>query len=251
MGAFRAGLEREDDEGNFMKLRTPLLGMLVALGAFSVGCIVKEAPPANQAAAPAATPAAPAPAPAATTAPATTAAPAPAPAAEDPNAEIPADSEDPATTGTVPAQDTWAEPPNTPGLAEKEAPGIGDGRPSGLQSGAPAAFWVWRNAAGIWKVRTTTAKKVMVFTGRVKGVGAVIGRVKGNRTEFGDRLKRGSGGEIAFRFTTAGFIDGFDFRAPANACIRFDLQTDAGKAIHVGKSAAAPKASHFILCPAG
>jgi hypothetical protein len=234
-----------------MKLRTPLLGMLIVLGGFSVGCVIKEAPPANQpAAAPATAAPAPAPATAATPTATATATPTATAPVEDTNAEIPADAEDPTpSTASIPAQDTWVDPPNTPGLAENTTAGMAEGRPKGLAAGAPAAFWIWRNAAGIWKVRTTTAGKLLAFTGRAKGVQAPIGRVKPSRTEFGDRLKRGTGGEVVFRFMSKGAIDGFDFRAPAKACVRFDLQLDGGKVVHVGKEAASPKGNHFVLCP--
>jgi hypothetical protein len=243
-----------------MKLRTPLLGVCAVLSIVAAACVVQQAPPANQAApgAPATTTApaaAPAPAPAtATAAPTATTPAAPAPVADDPNSDIPSDSEDPAPVTTpLPPQQPLEPPPATPGLAEQMAAGVGEGKPSGMEPGAPAAFWIWRNAAGIWKLRTTTAKKLHEFKGRVKGVQKAIGKVKPSRTELGDRITRGTGGEILFRFTTMGHIDGFDFRAPKDACIRFDLQLDSGataKRVFVGKGAVSPKTNHFIVCPA-
>jgi hypothetical protein len=209
-------------------MRKPVLSVVVlAFMSIGVGCVVHkhEAPPA--AAAPAATaPTAPA---ATTTAPPATTAP---PVAEDPNADIPADAEDPAPVATpLPPQGGAVETPTgTPGLAEQLPPGVADGKPAGVEPGAPAGFWIWRNAAGVYKLRTTTAKKLHTFRGRVKGVQAPIGKVKPSRTELGDRITRGSGGEVIFGFTTNGHVDGFDFRAPK--CVRFDLTTN-----------------HFIVCP--
>ena len=105
----------------------------------------------------------------------------------------------------------------------------------------------------IWKLRTTTGKALREFRGRVKGVQKPIGTVRPSRTEFADRIKRGTGGEVIFRFHTLGHIEGFDFRAPADACVRFDLQLDSGataKKVHIGKASVAPKTNHFTLCPA-
>ena len=231
-----------------MKLFTPVFGsVLVGLLGFAAtaSCTVytqpKEPAPATAAPAPAPTPA-----------PATTA-PAPVtPPADDVNADIPADSEDPAAVAdALPTQATWAEPPNTPGTAEATTAGVADGKPKGVEPGAPAGFYIWRNAAGIWKVRTTTAKKLHEFKGRVKGVQAPIGKVKSSRTELGDRIKRGTGGEVVFNFSTKGHIDGFDFRAPASTCVRFDLVLDTGataKKVFIGKDSVSPKTNHFILC---
>lgn len=87
----------------------------------------------------------------------------------------------------------------------------------------------------------------------MKGVQKPIGKVHPSRTEFGDRIKRGTGGEVIFRFHTMGHIDGFDFRAPKDTCIRFDLQLDSGataKKVSIGKGAVAPKTNHFTICPA-
>ena len=239
-----------------MHLRTALLGFFMIASTAGIGCVVHNNPAPAQPA-PAATPAAPAATPAAPATPAatTTAAPTtPAPAADDPNAEIPADSEDPAPVAApLPKQQPVEDPPATQGMPEETAAGVAEGKPKGAEPGAPAAFWIWRNAAGVWKLRTTTAKKLHEFRGRVKGVQKPIGKVHPSRTEFGDRIKRGTGGEVVFRFHTMGHIDGFDFRAPKDTCIRFDLQLDSGataKKVHIGKDSVSPKTNHFTLCPA-
>jgi hypothetical protein len=232
-----------------MKFITPLLGSLLIglLGSVATtSCVVQKAP--DQPAQPAA--AAPPPAPAT---PATTATAAqPAAAADDNNAEIPADPDDPAAVADpLPPQPAFEEPPNSPGTAEATTAGIADGKPKGVEPGAPAAFWIWRNAAGVWKVRTTTAKKLHEFKGRVKGVQKPIGKMKATRTEFGDHIHRGTGGEIIFKFATKGHIDGFDFRAPKEDCIRFDLVLDTGataKKVFIGKDSVSPKGNHFVLC---
>ena len=166
----------------------------------------------------------------------------------------PDDAEDaPAIAVPLPAQQPLEDPFATPGMPEETAAGVAEGRPNGIEPAAPAAFWIWRNAAGIWKLRTTTGKALREFRGRVKGVQKPIGTVRPSRTEFADRIKRGTGGEVIFRFHTLGHIEGFDFRAPADACVRFDLQLDSGataKKVHIGKASVAPKTNHFTLCPA-
>jgi hypothetical protein len=229
-------------------MRNPVLSVVVlAFMTIGVGCVVHQhdRPPEG-------TPATPP----ATTPPAgTTATPAPTastPPVADPNADIEADSDDPpAGTGALPAQTPVETPPATPGSAEELPPGVQDGKAASLAEGAPAGFWIWQNpTTGVWKLRTTTAKKLHTFKGRIKGVQSPIGKVKPSRTEFGDRIVRGSGGEVIFGFTTNGHIDGFDFRA--KDCVRFDLQLDSGataKKVNIGKDATAPKGNHFKLCP--
>jgi hypothetical protein len=229
-----------------MKRTAELVGSLVLgfiAGLTAGGCVIEKAPaqPAPTAAsAPAATPSA------------TTAAAPPSTPADDPNAEIPTDSDEPtAVSDPTPTQPAWEEPPKTEGKAEDMALGIVEGKPKGLEPGAPAAFWIWRNAQGIWKVRTTTAKKLHEFRGRVEGVQKPIGKVKPSRLEYGDHIRRGAQHEIIFKFATKGNIDGFDFRAPAGTCIRFDLMLDRGataKRVFIGKNAVSPKTNHFILC---
>jgi hypothetical protein len=237
-----------------MKLGTPF-SILAFISIAAAGCVIQQGPPPPNQQAQAAPPATAAPTaePAATPTAAPTAT-EPAPAVEDPNADIPADPEDPPTDSTpLPKQPAFDAPPPTPGLAEETAAGIGDGKPKGIEPAAAAAFWIWRNAGGIWKLRTTTAKKLQSFRGRIKGVQKPIGKVKMSRTELGDRMKRGTGGEVIFSFATMGHIDGLDFRAPKDACVRFDLQLDSGaaaKKVFIGKNAVSPKGNHFIVCPA-
>jgi hypothetical protein len=230
-------------------MRKPVLSVVVlAFMTVGVGCVVHQhKPPDDPATTP---PAATAPAPTAT--PTTTTAPtASTPPPADPNADIPAEADDPAAgTGALPAQTPVETPPATPGAAEDLAPGVQDGKPTALAEGAAAGFWIWQSPTGVWKFRTTTAKKLHTFRGRIKGVQSPIGKVKPSRAEMNDRIIRGSGGEVIFQFATNGGIDGFDFRA-AN-CVRFDLQLDSGataKKVNVGKDGVAPKGNHFKLCP--
>lgn len=236
-----------------MHLRTALLGFFVFAVSTGVGCVVHNNPGPAPGATPPATPTA-APTAAPTTAPTTAPTAAPTPAPDDPNADIADDAEDvPAVAAPLPKQQPVEDPPATQGMPEETTAGAVEGRPKGLEAGAPAAFWIWRNAAGVWKVRTTTAKKLHEFRGRVKGVQKPIGKVRASRAEFGDRIKRGTGGEVVFRFHTMGHVDGFDFRAPKDSCVRFDLQLDSGataKKVHIGKDAVSPKTNHFVLCPA-
>ncbi|HMR79322.1 MAG TPA: hypothetical protein PKD61_29650, partial [Polyangiaceae bacterium] len=103
---------------------------------------------------------------------------------------------------------------------------------------------------GIWKLRTTTAKNLHQFRGRVKGLRNAIEKVRPSRPEFTDRMAKGTGGEVYFRFHTKGHVDGFDFKVPG--CVRFDLQLDQAaqaKKVFIGKGAMSPKSNHFVLCP--
>lgn len=208
---------------------------LCALGA----CVVHTGPPPAKSEPTAATPA-PTAAPAAT---ATAATPAPA--------ELDADSDDPAPVADpLPKQEPVEDLPATMGTPERLIAGAAEGRPEGLKPGAPAGFWIWQNQAGRWKVRTTTAKALHEFKGRVTGENAPIGPMRPSRAEFKDQVQRSPDGGLVFRFHTKGHVDGFDFMVPG--CARFDLKLDTGPTplrVFVGKAGISPRTNHFVLCP--
>lgn len=195
------------------------------------------APPPPPPAAVAEAPAAPAPAPTAA-APTPTAAP---PAANTIGGVIGA----PATPGFDPLpsnQPPVTEPPPPPNVNPVATPAnVANGRPPNLKPGAQAAYWVWRDANG-WHVRTTTAKNLHRFHGKVTGD---IVNVKPVRTEMNDRMKS-TKDWILFAFETAGNLDGFDFTT--NGCASFNLHANAGKKIFIGASELQPTTNFFTLC---
>lgn len=128
---------------------------------------------------------------------------------------------------------------------------LADGRPAGLHSGAPEAYWVWHDTNGKrWHVRSTTHATMHRFHGSVVPDTGNVTTVRATRTEWGDRVRAGAHG-VSFDFHTNGGEDGFDFETNGQ-CVRFHLLID-GKSepgrINVGKSNAHPPHWHFKLCP--
>lgn len=151
------------------------------------------------------------------------------------------------------AQAEFVEPPHSRSLPELLPPGAGTGRPPGFEPDAPAAYWIWQGPQGDWRVRTTTARSLHVFRGRLHGTTGSVVNVHPTRTEFRDRVRRARDGWV-FDFRSAGHADGFTFATDDNGCLRFDLQLGGGpepKRIFVGHDEVQPKSGHFIVCPKG
>ena len=125
--------------------------------------------------------------------------------------------------------------------------GVALGQPPHMGPGSPAVYWVWRDANGLWHLRTTTAKKLQRFMGKITAVTGQIADVKPVKLEFKDRMVVGPKA-ITFAFDTAGHMDGFDFRLSDNQCATFNLHPGGGKEIHVGATEAQPPKHHFTLC---
>lgn len=190
-------------------------------------------PPAPVAAAPAAPPPAPAPAPA----------PISTPAPANTTGGVVGAPSTPGYDPLPPNQPPVVEPPPPP-IAKPVpvAPNVVMGQPPNLKPGAPAAYWIWRDAGG-WHLRTTTKKLLHHFQGKISGA---ITSVTPVRIEMKDRLKSSSSW-ILFAFDTAGNMDGFDWQM--NGCGTFNLQHTNNKAVYVGSGEAQPAGSHFTLCP--
>lgn len=160
----------------------------------------------------------------------------------------------PATTSAPPTVAPWQEPPEPKDPPKDHKWAFADGRPAGLKSGAPMAYWLWNGGAADhwWHVRTTTATMKHRFQGWIVGEGKdPIREFKTTKTEHGDRVRVTPKG-IAFDFTTDGHEDGFDFKVAGRHCVRFHLFIDGdAKPAHVniGKNDAHPAHAHFRLCP--
>ncbi|MBI5537233.1 MAG: hypothetical protein HY898_31215 [Deltaproteobacteria bacterium] len=150
----------------------------------------------------------------------------------------------------APGRQPVADPPEpAKGAAELPA-GSANGLPKGLNPGAPAAYWIWQDPSDGWHLRTTTAGVPHQFMGRILGVsGEIVGRPM--RTEHRDRVRFTKRGMV-FDFQTQGSIDGLDFKASDNGCVRFNLKIDGGpapKRIFVGSNSLEPPHAHFMVCP--
>jgi hypothetical protein len=128
---------------------------------------------------------------------------------------------------------------------------VADGRPAGLHSGAPEAFWVWHDERGrFWHVRSTTAGMRHRFQGAVISDG-VITNVNATDHSYADRI-RADAKSVNFDFFTQGNEDGFDFRVAGSQCVRFYMTVDGRSEpnlVHIGRGNAHPGAWHFKLCP--
>ncbi len=160
----------------------------------------------------------------------------------------PAGGVDPGTMAPPAAQPPVSEPPAVAGPPAAVAPNVSSGQPPNLKPGAPAAYWVWRDAAGVWHVRTTTAGKLHRFQGKVTGQSGDPIEVKAVKAEMSDRLKA-MPKQILFAFDTAGHMDGFDFRISDGKCATFHFVQNDGKKIFVGSSEAQPPKQNFTVCP--
>jgi len=158
----------------------------------------------------------------------------------------------PAAPGAPPAgRQPVGDPPEPAKGAAELPPGSANGLPRGLNPGAPAAYWIWQDPADGWHLRTTTAGASHQFMGRILAISGDIVGVKPMRTEHRDRVRYTKRG-LVFDFQTQGSIDGIDFRASDNGCVRFNLKIDGGpapKRVFVGSAGTEPPHAHFMVCP--
>ncbi len=128
---------------------------------------------------------------------------------------------------------------------------VADGRPAGLHSGAPEAFWVWHDGHGThWHVRSTTAGHRHRFQGAVVADGAIT-NMQATDHSFADRI-HADAKEIKFDFFTQGNEDGFDFQIAGGQCVRYYMTVDGRSEpglVHIGRANAHPTGWHFKLCP--
>jgi hypothetical protein len=120
-----------------------------------------------------------------------------------------------------------------------------------MHPGAPPSVWIWVNRQGIWRVRTTTGGGPMRFDGKVYGMSAPLVDVVPTRLELRDGLQQDQTG-VRFGMTTAGQVDGFDFRVGDNGCVRIVVEPgpqNEPRPVFLGAAQVPPPGSHFILCP--
>ena len=120
-----------------------------------------------------------------------------------------------------------------------------------MHSGATEAIWVWHDGPAVdWHIRTTTAKHLHRFSGRVWVDKGSIVAVRKDALEGADRVREESN-TVGFDFTTDGAIDGFDFRVKDAACIHLLLTIDGKPEVQrvmIGAKSEHPKAETFALC---
>lgn len=79
------------------------------------------------------------------------------------------------------------------------------------------------------------------------GVSAPLQNVQCARNELRDKVTL-VGERIEYDFTTAGHVDGFDFRTGDGGCARFVLEVGDYQ-VFVGRERRTPAGYDFVLCP--
>jgi hypothetical protein len=125
-----------------------------------------------------------------------------------------------------------------------------DGKPDMFKPGETRGYFIWHNDNGL-HMRMTTRGKEHVFSGVINTDGKFTD-VKEQNLEHGDFFKVGINKDmIIFRTTTAGGIDGINFKIRGGKYVRFDLFMDGHKIdtreIYIGDNGWHPKHSDFTL----
>jgi hypothetical protein len=156
-----------------------------------------------------------------------------------------------ATVGCEPARPAITEVQSMGAPVQLPA-GLADGSSRRLAGGAATAYWVGQKKSGEWYLRTTAKGERHRYQGRIRPAqGAHLSAIEPTRVEHSDRMRL-SGSDIVFDFTTAGDVDGFDFRVSGNSCVEFDLRIDGAPmadAILLGAREQRPVNAHFYACP--
>ena len=105
------------------------------------------------------------------------------------------------------------------------------GEPKGFKAGLSARYAVWYDAKdNVWRVRTTTAKKLHRFHGEVRVVGGEITGLSSHALEAQGKAEdhwRANKQAVTFDFKTDKGIDGINLRLGKNVtAIHFDLRVD-------------------------
>jgi hypothetical protein len=124
------------------------------------------------------------------------------------------------------------------------------GEPYQYKPGDNRGVFIWRDHDGL-HLRTTTRGREHVFSGVIRTDGRFVG-VRGVRAESNDcvRLSRDRD-TVAFRFHTAGGVDGLDFRVREGERLAFELFVDGHRIetqnIYVGHRGWHPRGNEFTL----
>lgn len=125
-----------------------------------------------------------------------------------------------------------------------------EGRPDMFRPGETRGYFIWHNDDGL-HLRMTTHGKEHVFSGVIQTNGRFTD-VEERNLENGDFYKVGiDKDKIIFRDTTAGGMDGINFKIKGGNYVRFDLFMDGHKIdtreIYVGDHGWHPEHSDFTL----
>jgi hypothetical protein len=146
-------------------------------------------------------------------------------------------------------------------LADTDHPGIAQqilnpvGQLKGFKAGETERFVVW-HGKGSWHIRTTTARNLHHFTGKIRVEGGTITTLEPHDLEFkgkfGDWWKLSENRkEIVVDFKTDRGVDGINFQVSPDAkLVHFNLHID-GKhrknLIFVGRDGQHPEKDPFML----
>jgi hypothetical protein len=124
------------------------------------------------------------------------------------------------------------------------------GRPN-YRPGQSQRFYVWENLDW-FQIRITTARRsTRVFSGILKAHEGTFSDVQLVGREIGDWLRVSKDGTLlAFRFSNAGFVDGFRFQTDAGAITAFmkiNSKRAGRKEIYLGRLGLHPLINPFTL----
>jgi len=131
--------------------------------------------------------------------------------------------------------------------AAEGRPARSDGRVRGPN------FFLWHDVDG-WHLHTRTAGKLHGFSGTIKVAGGKIYELKGigrlEKTKDFGTINR-TENEIQFKFRTAEYGDGLDFKVNDDVMrLEFDLKINGyghPEQIHIGTSGDSPSSSNFTI----
>lgn len=125
-----------------------------------------------------------------------------------------------------------------------------EGKPS-YSAGMPKRFVIWENN-DVFRLRTTTKKKLRVFSGFICAVNGTFNKVGLIRLDKGDVVKLSKDKNVIyFRFITKKGVDGFNFKTDAEKLV-YDLYIDKKRCkplteIFLGEKGKHPLKNPFFL----
>lgn len=129
-------------------------------------------------------------------------------------------------------------------------PGNLEGKPDELRSGDARGYFIWHDNQGM-HLRTTTKGHEHVYTGVIRTDGRFV-EVDEYRTEANDHIRVSRDRDtIWFKFSTAGGLDGLNFRVRGGEKVHFDLYVDGHQInrqqIFLGDNGHHPRDNSFTI----
>ncbi|MCX7781210.1 MAG: hypothetical protein N2491_09925 [Negativicutes bacterium] len=129
-------------------------------------------------------------------------------------------------------------------------PGHLEGKPDAFRPGDTRGYFIWHDDNGM-HLRTTTRGHERIFTGVIRTDGKFV-NVDDFKMEGNDRIRVSRDRDtIWFRLSTAGAVDGLNFRIKGGDYVHFELYMDGHridrKEIFLGDRGWHPRSSSFTI----